>query len=210
MSATAPPPFPAGTVYGVLLNHRDEWDAWAPRMDAAPYKGAPRAPVLYIKPANTWSANGADIPVPAGCEFEVGATVGLVMAGPNGAGHWVMAIDFALPHESYFRPAVKFRCLDGSLGLGSTRLAAGEVDVSAFQLEVRVNGTAGQVVDFRHLVRPAATLLADVAEFMTLREGDMLLLGLAANRPRARAGDRIEVHGGRLGILAHTLVQEAA
>jgi 5-oxopent-3-ene-1,2,5-tricarboxylate decarboxylase/2-hydroxyhepta-2,4-diene-1,7-dioate isomerase len=36
--------------------------------------------VLYVKPANTWSANGARIALPARvAEVEVGATVAMVM-----------------------------------------------------------------------------------------------------------------------------------
>lgn len=42
----------SGAVYGVILN-----DAASVRkigsLEEAPYKGAPKAPVLYIKPANT-------------------------------------------------------------------------------------------------------------------------------------------------------------
>ena len=34
-------------------------------MNEAPYKAPPKAPVLYVKPANTWSENGATIAVPA-------------------------------------------------------------------------------------------------------------------------------------------------
>ena len=71
---------PTGTVYGTLLNFRGEWEAWATRMNEAPYQAPPKAPVLYIKPANTWSADGADIPVPARVsEVEVGATIAMVM-----------------------------------------------------------------------------------------------------------------------------------
>ena len=52
------------TVYGTLLNFRSEFEAWAPKMGEPPYKAAPKAPVLYVKAANTWSADGAGIPVP--------------------------------------------------------------------------------------------------------------------------------------------------
>jgi 5-oxopent-3-ene-1,2,5-tricarboxylate decarboxylase/2-hydroxyhepta-2,4-diene-1,7-dioate isomerase len=70
----------AGTVYGVLLNSKEEWAEWAPRMNEPPYKGAPRAPVLYVKTANTWSACGSAIAVPAGSpQVEIGASLGLVM-----------------------------------------------------------------------------------------------------------------------------------
>ena len=57
--------FPTGTVYGTLLNFRAEWDALGARMSEAPYKAPPKAPVLYVKPANTWSTDGAAIAVPA-------------------------------------------------------------------------------------------------------------------------------------------------
>ncbi|MDP3605609.1 MAG: fumarylacetoacetate hydrolase family protein, partial [Polaromonas sp.] len=71
---------PEGTVYGVLLNFRNEMDALAPQMNQAPYKAAPKAPVLYVKTANTWSPHGAAIAIPTGvAEVEVGATIAMVM-----------------------------------------------------------------------------------------------------------------------------------
>jgi 5-oxopent-3-ene-1,2,5-tricarboxylate decarboxylase/2-hydroxyhepta-2,4-diene-1,7-dioate isomerase len=47
-----------GTVYGTLMNFRGELDALGAQMNEAPYKAPPKAPVLYVKPANTWSENG--------------------------------------------------------------------------------------------------------------------------------------------------------
>ena len=77
---TAPPPFqPDGTVYGTLLNFRHEQALWAARATEPPYKAPPQAPVLFIKTANTFTAAGAAIPLPASApEVEVGASVGLV------------------------------------------------------------------------------------------------------------------------------------
>ena len=46
---------PLGTVYGALLNDRATVQRLAPQFDSAPYKAAPRAPVLYIKPRNTFA-----------------------------------------------------------------------------------------------------------------------------------------------------------
>ena len=40
--------------------------------------------------------------------------------------------------------------------------------------------------------------------------GDALMLGVDANRPRAKAGDRIEIHAAGLGSLRNQLVAEAA
>jgi 5-oxopent-3-ene-1,2,5-tricarboxylate decarboxylase/2-hydroxyhepta-2,4-diene-1,7-dioate isomerase len=194
------------TVYGTLLNSRAELEAWAPRMNEAPYKGAPRAPVLYIKPANTWNPDGADVVVPARiAEVEIGATVGMVMKSPGVVGGYVLMNDFSVPHASYFRPPVKFKCLDGFLGVGQVVDGAG-IDPMRIAIEVRVNGALRQTVRFDDLVRAPSQLLADVSEFMTLGSGDVLMLGLGADRPRAHPGDTVELRAEGLGILTHKLV----
>ena len=203
---------PTGTVYGTLLNFRGEWQAWAPKMNEAPYKAPPKSPVLYIKPANTWSADGADIPVPARVSVvEVGATIAMVMKAADEVAGYVLMNDLSVPHDSFFRPPVKFKCLDGFLGVGSTLLAAGPgIDPSQFRLEVRVNGELKQRMDFAELVRPEAQLLRDVSEFMTLGSGDVLMLGCDVGRPLANAGDSIEITAPGLGSLRNTLVGQAS
>jgi 5-oxopent-3-ene-1,2,5-tricarboxylate decarboxylase/2-hydroxyhepta-2,4-diene-1,7-dioate isomerase len=205
-----------GTVYGPLLNFRSEALAWAPKMNEAPYKAAPNKPVLYIKTANTWSNDGATIPVPARApQVEIGATVAMVMKAPGEVAGYRLMNDLSLPHASFFRPPVKFKCLDGFLGIGDTLLPAGPgVDPSQFVLEVRINGELKQTVRFSGLVRDAQRLLADVTEFMTLGPGDALMLGCdilkAGGRPLAKVGDRIEISAPGFGTLTNTLVAEAA
>jgi 5-oxopent-3-ene-1,2,5-tricarboxylate decarboxylase / 2-hydroxyhepta-2,4-diene-1,7-dioate isomerase len=53
-----------------------------------------------------------------------------------------------------------------------------------------------------------ARLIADVSEFMTLFPGDVLMVGVAAGAPRARAGQRvtITIHG--VGQLETPLVAQ--
>lgn len=201
-----------GTVYGTLLNFRSEFEAWAPKMNEAPYKAPPKAPVLYIKTANTWSADGAEIAVPARApQVEIGATIAMVMKAPGEVAGWRLMNDLSLPHASFFRPPVKFKCLDGFLGIGSTLLPAGpNVDPSKFVLEVRINGALVQTVNFSGLVRNAQQLLADVSEFMTLGSGDALMLGCDLGRPLAKVGDRIEISAPGFGTLTNTLVAEAS
>ena len=201
---------PLGTVYGTLLNFRGEVQAWALKMNEAPYKAAPKQPVLYIKTANTWSANGASIPVPARApQVEVGASIAMVMKAPNQVGGYRLMNDLSLPHASFFRPPVKFKCLDGFLGIGEILLAAApEVDPSTFVIEVRINGELQQTVRFNALVRDAKQLLADVSGFMTLRGGDALMLGCDVGRPLAKVGDRIEISAPGFGTLTNTLVAQ--
>ena len=203
---------PSGTVYGTLLNFRAEVEALAPQMNQPPYKAPPQAPVLYVKPANTWSASGASIPVPARVpEVEVGASIAMVMGEAGVVAGYVLMNDLSIPHVSFFRPPVKFKCLDGFLGIGERLLPASEAgEPSAFTLEVRINGVLKQNVDFSGLVRPATRLLADVGGFMTLRPGDVLMLGCDAGRPLAKVGDRMDITAPGFGLLSNTLVAEAS
>jgi 5-oxopent-3-ene-1,2,5-tricarboxylate decarboxylase/2-hydroxyhepta-2,4-diene-1,7-dioate isomerase len=203
---------PTGTVYGVLLNFRAEVEALAPQMTQPPYKAPPKAPVLYVKTANTWSPHGSAIVVPARVpEVEVGATIAMVIGADGDVEGFVPMNDLSIPHASFFRPPVKFKCVDGFLGIGPAMRDAQEVaNPAAFRLEVRINGALRQSIDFSQLVRNASQLLADVSEFMTLAHGDVLMLGCDAGRPPARPGDRIEISAPGFETLANTLVGEAA
>lgn len=203
---------PRGTVYGTLMNFRGELEALGAKMNEAPYKAPPQAPVLYVKPANTFSANGAAIALPRHVtEVEVGATVAMVMQSATEVAGFILLNDLSIPHESFFRPPVKTKCPDGFLGIGDRIRARNEAgDPAVFKLEVRINGELKQTVRFSQLVRPADQLLADVGEFMTLGPGDLLMLGCDVGRPRARAGDRIDISMPALGTLTNTLVAEAA
>jgi 5-oxopent-3-ene-1,2,5-tricarboxylate decarboxylase / 2-hydroxyhepta-2,4-diene-1,7-dioate isomerase len=215
--------WPAGAVYGTLLNFQAERRALGEQISQPPYLAAPRAPVLYVKTANTWSASGSTIAVPANvATVEIGASIAMVIGqalastrvaprSPTIAGY-VLVNDLSVPHASFFRPPVKFKCLDGFFGIGPCcvpRAMAG--DPAQFVLEVRVNGELRQTVRFAELVRNANQLLADVSDFMTLREGDLLLLGCDTGRPLARVGDQIDIDAPScraLGTLSNTLVAE--
>jgi 5-oxopent-3-ene-1,2,5-tricarboxylate decarboxylase / 2-hydroxyhepta-2,4-diene-1,7-dioate isomerase len=202
---------PSGTVYGVLLNFQAEMEALRPQMNTAPYKAPPDAPVLYIKPANTWSPHDTTIPVPERVsEVEVGATIAMVIGPTAGeVERYVLMNDLSVPHPSFFRPPVKFKCLDGFLGIGGTPVPVTQAGAPAqFTLEVRINGALRQSVRFSRLVRDATRLLADVSAFMTLHPGDVLMLGCDAGRPRAKAGDRIDISAPGFETLSNTLVRE--
>ncbi len=189
---------PTGTVYGTLLNFRREWDLWSPRMMQDPHKAAPQAPVLYVKTANTFSLAGQDLVLQDGVtEVDIGATLGLVIGSDGQVGGAALLNDWSVPHASYYRPPVKFRCRDGFLALPQ-QVTVGQVsDWAALQIAVRRNGDQVQTVDLRELMRAMPELLADVGEFMTLQAGDVLMVGTDClddgTRPRAKAGDRVEI-----------------
>ena len=189
---------PSGTVYSTLLNFRREWDLWSERMTQDPHKAPPKAPVLYVKTANTFCPAGHDLLLQDGViEVDIGATLGLVIGAQAQVVGAVLLSDWSVPHASYYRPPVKFRCRDGFLGLPA-QVTAGQVqDWAALQMNVRRNGELVQTVQLDDLMRNMHTLLADVGEFMTLQPGDVLMVGTDCladgSRPRAKAGDRVEI-----------------
>ena len=199
MNPWSPTWTPKGTVYGTLLNFRREWDLWAPRMTQDPHKAAPRAPVLYVKTANTFCPAGQDLLLQDGVsEVDIGAALGLVIGDDGQVAAAALLCDWSVPHESYYRPPVKFRCRDGFLALPEQVRPCSHPDAFAqLRIDVRRNGEHVQSLDLRDLVRSMPTLLADVGEFMTLQPGDVLMVGTDClpngTRPRARAGDRVEV-----------------
>lgn len=189
---------PQGTVYGTLLNFRREWDLWSARMTQDPHKAAPKAPVLYVKTANTFCPAGQDLLLQDGVsEVDIGATLGLVIGAQAQVVGAVLMNDWTVPHTSYYRPPVKFRCRDGFLGLPQ-QIKPGQVqDWAALQVAVRRNDEVMQILDLREMMRGIPQLLADVGEFMTLQPGDVLMVGTDCladgTRPRAKAGDRVEI-----------------
>lgn len=206
-----------GTAYGVILN-----DAVSVQkigsLEEAPYKGAPKAPVLYIKPANTRAACGATVDLPSGANsVEVAATVGLVIgravarvSAATALDHvsgLVLAADLSLPHASYYRPAIKEKCFDGSLPLSSVKPL---VDIASLTLVTEIDG---EVVDRRplnDLIREPAQLLADVSEWMTLNAGDVLLVGVRYQAPQAKAGSAVRISAEGLGSLQFTIAEGVA
>ena len=127
----------------------------------------------------------------------------------------VLLSDLSLPHDSYYRPAIRYRNRDGFLVCGPASAPVRDVATLAnVQLTVQVNGQAVQTVALATLVRSAVTLLADVQAFMTLQPGDVLMVGTDClpdgTRPRVRAGDRVDISAPGFAPVHHTVVAEAA
>lgn len=200
-----PPYRLSGTVYGVLLNHRPALEALGESVLQAPYKGAPKAPVLYLKPRNTVSAHGQTVALPAGAPaFQVGASLGMVIgrtackvpqqSALDYLAGYVAICDLSVPHDSYYRPSLRFKAVDGSCVMGpSVTPRASVANPDVLGVRVLVDGNLAQSTASSGMVRPAAQLISDVTEFMTLAPGDVLMLGVAHGAPLARAGQHIAV-----------------
>jgi len=203
--------WPQGTVYGVLLNFQQEWNLRAPQMPEAPHKGAPKVPVLFIKTANTFTGAGGSIALPSSVpEVDIGANLAWVFGADAKPAACVLVNDVSIPHESYYRPPVKFKCVDGFLGVGAKALGIAQVKTDSVVLTVKVNGKEVQRVNYADTVRKSQTLLSDISEFMTFQEGDVLLLGSDClpdgKRPRAKVGDVVEISADGFDTLVNTFV----
>jgi 5-oxopent-3-ene-1,2,5-tricarboxylate decarboxylase/2-hydroxyhepta-2,4-diene-1,7-dioate isomerase len=209
-----------GAVYGVLLNHVGALSALGEAVNEPPYKAPPKAPVLFIKPRNTLSAPRQPIEVPADARaLLIGANLGAVIgrtacrvAPDQALSHvagYVIVNDLSVPHASFFRPSIRFIARDGTCSIGPSVVARERIaDPDALSVRIHIDGQLVQSTDTSSRQRPLARLIADVTDFMTLRPGDILLLGASAGAPTACAGQRVAVAIEGLGELENPLVGE--
>lgn len=209
-----------GAAYGVILNTHAERAAMVAALSQPPYGAPPKAPVLFMKPVNTFADPGAAVSTPSGArDIEVRGDLALVIDADacrltldNALAHvggFTLAIDLSLPQADYYRPAIRERCRDGFLPLGPWVTPRPDApDPDALEIEVRVDGRVRARYGTADLVRPVARLLVDVTEFMTLRAGDILLVGAAPAPVLANPGANITIEARGLGALSCRLVAE--
>jgi 5-oxopent-3-ene-1,2,5-tricarboxylate decarboxylase/2-hydroxyhepta-2,4-diene-1,7-dioate isomerase len=124
---------------------------------------------------------------------------------------YTIANDVSVPHPDYYRPSIRYKCRDGFLPIGPWVMAARRVPrPDALEIRVAIDGKPCVHAALSDLVRPIATLLADVTAFMTLAPGDVLLVGVPAGAPRARPGQHVAIHVDGVGTLENTLLAAPA
>lgn len=210
----------SGTVLGVLMNHRPALAALGDAVHQPPYKAPPKAPVLYVKPRNTWVASGGVVPVPADApELVFGASLAAVIGraacgvSPADAldhvAGWLLVGDVFVPHEVFYRPSLRWRVRDGFCPLGAAVVPCAAVpDPDRLTLTVAVDGRVVHEAGTGDRVRDVATLIADVSAFMTLQPGDVLMTGVAHGAPQLRAGQVVRVSAPGLAPLDARFVAE--
>ena len=186
-------------VYGVALNFRAELEVLGDQLNRDPYKKPPVAPVLYLRPRNTWNVNGAAIRMPADASaLKMAGTIGISI------GRGYLAVnDVSIPHASYYRPAIRQRCRDGFCVIGSEVTERVPDEIRTF-----INGELRCRASIADLVRPIDRLIADIGEFLTLQPGDILLIGEPHDAPLANAGDRVRVEIDGLSSIENEVVAE--
>lgn len=212
----------SGVVYGTLMNDPAALAALGDAAHQAPYKAPPRAPVLYLKPRNTLADSGAAVALPPGAPvLEIGASLGIVIgrtACRVAAGEaaefiagYTLVVDASVAHDTFYRPSVRFKALDHSCVIGPRMLPRAEVaDPDALTVRVFVDGALAQQASTADMRRPVAELLAAVTEFMTLRPGDLLLLGVKHGAPRVGPGAAVSAEIDGIGRVELRVVREGS
>ncbi len=210
-----------GEVYGVILNDQVSLGQLGDQLKEPPYKGLPQAPAMYIKPRNTIVGSDATIELPEGeRSIEVGAVLGIVVgkaasrvpladATDHIAGY-VPVADLSLPHDSYYRPAIREKCFDGACPVGEPVAVTKISDVAKLEIETIINGEKVASRTLFDLHRSIPELICDVTEFMTLKPGDILLSGVTYQAPQAKSGDVVRVHISKVGTVEFTVKSAAA
>jgi 5-oxopent-3-ene-1,2,5-tricarboxylate decarboxylase/2-hydroxyhepta-2,4-diene-1,7-dioate isomerase len=80
----------------------------------------------------------------------------------------------------------------------------------ALIIRAYIDGGLVQTASTADLIRPAAQLLSDVTEFMTLGPGDVLALGGAAPAPHVVSGQTLTISVDGLGSLHIPFTDAAA
>ncbi|MGE4451820.1 fumarylacetoacetate hydrolase family protein [Castellaniella sp.] len=209
---------PDAAVYGVIMNDPASVSRLGEAALQPPYKGLPAAPVLYIKPRNTWAPDGGAVRLPAGERtVEIGAVIGLRMgrdaarlrpeSALDAVDACLLAADLSLPHADYYRPAIRQKCFDGALPMRLLPPRAVR-ELPSLVLRTWIDGARRDERRLADLLRAPARLLADVTEFMTLRQGDVLLTGVVYRSPEARTGSAVRVEVPGLARLEFTVETE--
>ena len=199
----------AGKVVAVHLNYRSR----------AEQRGrVPGEPSYFLKPPSSLS-DGGPVVRPQGAELlayegEIALIIGARTRDATreqaaaAIGWYAPANDFGV-HD--FRWAdrgsnVLAKGQDGYTPIGPAAAAA-DVDVTALRLRTRVNGEVVQEAGTEELIFSFAQLVADLARFMTLEPGDVILTGTPAGAGVVAPGDVVEVELEGAGAVTSTVVE---
>lgn len=212
----------SGAVYGALLNDPLELASLGETAYQPPYKAPPMAPVLCVKPRNTLAENGDALRIPADHDaLAIGAALGMIIGRTACGVPVALARDYiagytivnhvSVPHDSRYRPAIRFMARDGFCPVGPRVVPAAAIDdPDALAVRIHIDGILAQATTTSGRIRPVAELLAAVTDFMTLQPGDILALGASHGAPLARTGQRVAIEIEGIGRLENHLVAEQA
>ncbi|SDI72618.1 fumarylacetoacetate hydrolase family protein [Natribacillus halophilus] len=208
----------SGTIYGVALNYKESLQAYESDFHEKPYNQPPQAPVLYIKPKNTWTPHRSTVYLPEDInELQTGPSLGIVFkqtatqASPdrsldNVAGFTIVN-DLHVPHGNLHRPALKHQARDQFCPIGPWIIKPSDVmDPDRLQIKTYINRELAHEANTSSLVRDVRRLISDVTSFMSMTKGDVLLTGVPYETPSVKSGDKVQVKIENVGMLENSIL----
>lgn len=195
-------PIVKGKLVCVALNDQNQLAAMQTIFEQAPYQKAPNEPVLYFKPRNTWCGDNATFQTEAESELFIGASLAVVISkkccrvSQGDALDYVASYsilhDISGPEDSYYRPDIKGKCMDGSAPLSHNAIAASSIaDPDALSIVTRINGAVKSEFNLAQMQRNIPQLIDSISHIMTLDAGDVIAPGFAGSRLPVAKGDTV-------------------
>ncbi|MEY3037493.1 MAG: hypothetical protein RL143_60 [Pseudomonadota bacterium] len=205
----------------VALNDSEQLKQMSDAFNEKPYVKPPTQPVLYYKPRNTWSTDGAvvdwakDFDGIDVAEMAVGGSLGVVIGKEtcrvseaealNYVKGYTVVADYSLPEQTYFRPDIKGKCLDNSAPVGPEIVSPAGLSPDSLTVDVSVNGSVKSSFPLTQMERSVATLIHTLSYIMTLQEGEVIAVGFYGDRVAVAKGDKVAISIEGVGTLNNTL-----
>ena len=173
----------------IALNYAEHYNRLADTFHHPPYKLPPRQPVFFIKSPNTLTGHLGEVPCPdtvdhiytgAGLAFVIGLPASRVNReqGLDHVGGYTIFNDFSLAEDSYFRPPVTSKCLDGFGPVGPYIVDREEIpDPHNLAISTYVNGEPRQTASTADMRLEIPAIIEALTEFMTLTSGMVVVSG---------------------------------
>ena len=203
------------------LNYAGHYEQLAAAFHQPPYKQPPRQPVFFIKPVNTLAGHLDETPCPegvdriytgAGLAFVIGRTASRVAReqGLDYINGYTIYNDFTLAEDSYFRPPVTTKCLDGYGPVGPYIVDREEItDPQDLEIKTYVNGELRQAASTTDMRLETPAIVEALTEFMTLTPGMVVVSGFPPGRVAVQPGDEVRVEIEQIGSLVNLIVKNA-
>lgn len=202
----------------VALNYAGHYDGLAAGFNHPPYERPPRQPVFFIKPPNTLTGHLGEVPCPESADhIFTGAGLAFVISLPasrvkreqglDHVGGYTIFNDFSLAEDSYFRPPVTAKCLDGFGPAGPYIVDREEIaDPHNLTIRTYVNGELKQTASTADMRLEIPAIIQALTEFMTLTPGTVVVSGFPHGRVAVKPGDEVKVEIEHIGFLINRIV----
>ncbi len=195
-------PIIKGKLVCVALNDREQLAAMQSVFEQPPYQKLPNEPVLYFKPRNTWCGDDAKFTTDSDLKLFVGASLAVVISreccrvSEDTALDYVdcysILHDISGPEDSYYRPDIKGKCMDGSAPLSYNTTPASNISQpDALSVVTSINGAIKSDFKLTQMQRSVQQLIEKISHIMTLDAGDVIAAGFAGSRQPVAKGDKV-------------------